>query len=91
MRRKPPTPQPNAFPEKKGKKTSLSWSEDAETAFLDIKNKLTDVALLSYPVKNAETAIFVDASQYACGSATFLSNFKSSLKAHYFNLAYENV
>ena len=69
MRRNPPTPQPNAFPEKKGKKTSLSWSEDAETAFLDIKNKLTDVALLSYPVKNAETAIFVDASQYACGAA----------------------
>ena len=53
---------------KKGKKTFLSWSEDAERAFLDIKNKLADVALLSYPVKNAETAIFVDASQYACGA-----------------------
>ena len=55
--------------QKKGKKTSLSWSEDAETAFLDIKNKLADVALLSYPVKNAETTIFVNASEYACGAA----------------------
>ena len=54
---------------KKGKKTSLSWSEEAETAFTDIKTKLADIALLSYPVKDAETAIFVDASQHACGAA----------------------
>ena len=54
---------------KMGKKTSLSWSEDTERAFFDIKNKLTDITLLSYPVKNAETAIFVDTSQYACEAA----------------------
>ena len=40
-----------------------------ETTFLDIKNKLAGIALLSYPVKDAETAIFVDTSQYACGAA----------------------
>ena len=54
---------------KKGKKTSFFWLEDAEIAFLDIKSKLSHVALLLYPVKNAETAIFVDASKYACGAA----------------------
>ena len=54
---------------KKGKKTSLSWSEDAETAFLDIKSKLAYVALLSYPIKSTEEAIFIHASSYACGPA----------------------
>ena len=56
------------FP-KKGKKPFLSWLEEAETAFPDIKNKLAGIARLSYSVKDAETAIFVDASQYACGDA----------------------
>ena len=54
---------------KKGKKTSLSWSEEAETAFLDIKNKLAGIVLLSYSVKDAKTAISVCSSQYACGAA----------------------
>ena len=42
---------------------NLSWSEEAETAFLDNKSKLADIAVLSNPVKDTERAIFVDASQ----------------------------
>ena len=51
----------------KNSKKLLGWSVEAVAAFLKIKNKLSEAALLTFPTPNAETAIFVDASESGCG------------------------
>ena len=46
----------------KSSKKQIQWSAEAESAFSDVKAKLSNVTLLVYPTPNAETALFVDAS-----------------------------
>ena len=52
----------------KHSKKSVLWSPEAEKAFSAIKAKLSNPTLLSFPSPNAETALFVDASQTDCGA-----------------------
>ena len=52
----------------KSSKKQIQWSAEAESAFSDIKAKLSNVTLLVYPTPNAETALFVDASSTGCGA-----------------------
>ena len=54
------------FPTKSGKKL-IEWLGEAETAFLEIKTKLGNAALLAFLAPDAETAVFVDASATGCG------------------------
>ena len=42
---------------------------EAETAFIEIKTKLRNAALLAFPAPDEETAIFVDASETGCGES----------------------
>ena len=49
-------------------KKKLKWSVEAVSAFLKIKQKLHNATLFTFPILNAETAIFVDASVSACGA-----------------------
>ena len=51
----------------KSKFSGLQIAE-AESAFSDIKAKLSNATLLVYPTPNAETALFVDASSTSCGA-----------------------
>ena len=48
---------------------SIKWTPETEQAFTNNKNQLGEVTMLAYPVPNAETAIFVDASEFECGAA----------------------
>ena len=52
----------------KHSKKSMLWSPEAEEAFCAIKAKLSNSTLLSFPSPNAETALFVEASQTGCGA-----------------------
>ena len=52
----------------KSSKKKLKWSVEAVSAFLKIKQKLSNAILLTIPTPNAETAIFVDASVSGCGA-----------------------
>ena len=52
----------------KNSKKKLKWSVEAVSAFLKIKQKLSNATLLTFPTPNAETAIFVDASVSDCGA-----------------------
>ena len=52
----------------KNSKKKLKWSVEAVSAFLKIKQKLSNATLLTFPTPNAETAIFVDASVSGCGA-----------------------
>ena len=51
---------------KSGKKL-IKWSAEAETAFLEIKTKLSNAALFAFSAPEPETAIFADASATGCG------------------------
>ena len=46
----------------------IKWTPETEQAFTNIKNQLSEATMLAYPVPNAETAIFVDASELGCGA-----------------------
>ena len=50
----------------KSSEKKLQWSVEAVSAFLKIKQKLSNAILLTFPTPNAETAIFVDASVSGC-------------------------
>ena len=52
----------------KSSKKQIQWSAEAESAFSDIKAKLSNATLLVYPTPNAETALFVNASSTGCGT-----------------------
>ena len=52
----------------KSSKKKLKWSVEAVSAFLKIKQKLSNATLLTFPTPNAKTAIFVDASVSGCGA-----------------------
>ena len=53
----------------KNRRRSIKWTLETEQAFTNIKNQLSEATMLAYPVPNAETAIFVDASELGCGAA----------------------
>ena len=46
----------------------LTWTKEADTAFLDIKEALAQAALLSHPKPDAPTCIVTDASNIAVGA-----------------------
>ena len=47
---------------------TLSWTEEASTAFADVKEALAQITLLSYPKLSALTTIVTDASNTAVGA-----------------------
>lgn len=53
---------------KKSSVKKLSWSTAAESAFVDVKNRLADSTLLAFPTPNAPTSIYTDASNDAVGA-----------------------
>lgn len=48
---------------------TICWTQDMEDAFLRCKEELAKATLLVHPVKNADLALFVDASDTAVGAA----------------------
>ena len=54
-------------PGKPNKKT-IDWTTETQKAFATIKSQLSASTLLSYPIPDAVTAIFVDASETGCGA-----------------------
>ena len=69
---------PFKFPPPGGscRNANLSWSEEASTAFEDIKVALSNATLLNYPHHDSPTALFVDASDKFYGAV--LSQIDSS-------------
>ena len=53
----------------KNSRRSIKWTPETEQAFTNNKNQLGEATILAYPVPNAETAIFADASVLECGAA----------------------
>lgn len=49
--------------------TLLVWTPEAEAAFTKCKDELTNATLLTHPAKNADLALYVDASDIAVGAA----------------------
>ena len=54
---------------RKGRKPAFIWNDKAESAFIKCKELPANSALLEYPVKDASTALTVDASGVAVGGA----------------------
>ena len=54
---------------KKGVKTSVEWTEKAETAFSEAKSALAKFTLLTHPIPSAKLILTVDASSIACGAS----------------------
>ena len=50
----------------KSNKRPIDWTTETQKAFATIKSQLSASTLLSYPVPDAVTAIFVDASETGC-------------------------
>ena len=55
-------------PAKKGQSIKLSWTQEAEEAFLNSKKLLINGSTLSFPVPDAETSISTDASNIGTGA-----------------------
>ena len=55
-------------PSKKGQSIKLTWTQEAEKAFLNSKNILINGTTLSFPVSEAETSISTDASNIGTGA-----------------------
>ena len=53
----------------KNDRTPVSWTSDAEAAFIKCKTELANAALLVHPARDAELAIYADASDTAVGAA----------------------
>ena len=76
----------------KSSKKKLKWSVETVSAFLKIKQKLSNATLLTFPTSNAETAIFVDESTSGCGAVLQQTSEKSdawkplSFYSHSFSL-----
>ena len=51
----------------KPNKRPIDWTTETQKAFATIKSQLSASTLLSYPIPDAVTAIFVDASETGCG------------------------
>ena len=51
------------------KQQKLIWTAEADRAFENSRRLLSDATLLHYPVRNSETCIVTDASNYAIGGA----------------------
>ena len=55
-------------PCKRGQSVALTWTQDTDAAFLAAKKALSDAALLSFPVPDAEISIATDASGDGTGA-----------------------
>ena len=55
---------------KKGSRESISWNSEMECAFNTTKEILAEITSLAFPVKGAETFIFVDASDVGVGGSS---------------------
>lgn len=53
---------------KKNDKTVIQWTPDAEQAFLQCKNSLSNAVTLTFPVNNVPYALFADASNTSVGA-----------------------
>ncbi|GFS41679.1 hypothetical protein TNIN_317921 [Trichonephila inaurata madagascariensis] len=54
----------------KNDKRPVPWNEEAETAFMQCKSSLANVATLKYPTPDQQLCLLVDASNSAVGDST---------------------
>ena len=75
-----------------GRNANLSWSEEASTAFEDIKVALSNATLPNFPQHDSPTTLFVDENDKFCGAVLSpIDSSGSHRPLEYFSAAFSDA